>query len=99
MEQSSVRTRRTHQQIRELLAEFSKAECTVKEFCTAHQISKATFHKWQSRSKVKSSGGQKGVGFTRVMVNSSSAGALFAEVSGIRFYQAVSASYLKELIV
>lgn len=97
MEQSSVRTRRTHQQIRELLAEFSTTGCTVKEFCAAHQISKATFHKWQSGSKVKSTGGPR-AGFAKVVVNSSSANALFAEVNGIRFYQPVSASYLKELI-
>ncbi len=47
------RSRRTHQQIADVLADFSKAGLTVKEFCELHQISRGTFHKWQSKLKAK----------------------------------------------
>lgn len=98
MEQSFTRTRRTRQQIDELLVEFSKAGCTVKEFCAARQISKAAFHRWQSRLKYKSLSAEKGGGFAEVVIDSSSAGSLFAEVNGIRIYRQVTAGFLKELL-
>lgn len=37
-------------------------------------------------------------GFAEVMVRSTLAGTLFAEVNGIRIYQPVNASFLKELL-
>jgi|SRR5882672_1550473 len=95
---SSPRIRRTRQQIQDLLAEFSKTGCTVKEFCLIHHISQGAFHKWQSRLKSKPAQKHKQQGFAEVQVGSFSSGALFAEVNGIRIYQPVMASYLKELL-
>ncbi|MGZ8523166.1 MAG: IS66 family insertion sequence element accessory protein TnpA [Chitinophagaceae bacterium] len=97
MEQSITPTRRTRQQIDELLVEFSKAGCTVKEFCEARQISKAAFHRWQSGLNYKSSSREKEGGFAEVVIDSS-VSSLFAEVNGIRIYRQVTAGYLKELL-
>lgn len=90
------RPRRTRQQIRELLDEYEKAGCTVKEFCRIHGINQGNFHKWKSRSKEAPK--DKLPGFTKLQVIPSTADRLFAEVNGIRFYQPVSAAYLKELL-
>lgn len=101
MEQPIVartRTRKTQQQIRDLLAEFDKAGCTIKEFCQLKGVSQGNFHKWKSRRKGIDVQMVRSSGFAKVMVRSSSSEHLFAEVNGIRFYQAVSAAYLKELI-
>lgn len=94
---SSRRNRRTREQIENLLAEFSKANQTVKQFCQANNIIAGTFHKWQARSKGKTFRKPGGSGFAPVVVKSSSTG-LFAEVKGIRLYQPVSAVFLKELL-
>jgi len=91
------RSRRTQQQVAELLVEFTNAGCTVKEFCRVNHISQATFHKWRSRLKIKAAQKAISPGFAEVLVHSTSPGALFAEVKGIRIYQRVSAAYLKEL--
>ena len=106
MEQPMVaksRTRRTQEQIRDLLAEFDKAGCTVKEFCQLKGINQGNFHKWKSRRKeidpiAIGLQRKRPSGFAKVVVRSSSSDLLFAEVNGIRFYQPVTASYLKELI-
>lgn len=101
MEQAMVaktRTRRTQEQIRDLLAEFDEAGCTVKEFCQLKGISQGNFHKWKSRHKEIYLPKERSSGFAQVVVRSSSSAHLFAEVNGIRFYQSVSAAYLKELI-
>ena len=95
---AKARTRRTQQQIIDLLAEFDKADCTVKEFCQLKGISQGNFHKWKSRRKQTGLQKVRSSGFAKVFVNRSSSDHLFAEVNGVRFYQAVSAAYLKELI-
>jgi hypothetical protein len=93
-----ARTRRTQQQISDLLAEFDKADCTVKEFCELKGINQGNFHKWKSRRKEIGVQRSRPSAFTKVLVRSSSSDHLFAEVNGVRFYQPVSAAYLKELI-
>lgn len=101
MEQSIVgrpRTRRTQQQIRDLVAEYDKAGCTVKEFCQLKGINNGNFHKWKSRVRNGTLQKDKAAGFARIVVPAGLTGHLFAEVKGIRFYQEVSAAYLKELI-
>lgn len=95
---AKTRTRRTQQQIVDLLAEFDKAGCTVKDFCQSKGISQGNFHKWKSRRKETSLQKIKTSGFAKVVVRSLSADNLFAEVKGVRIYQPVSAAYLKELL-
>jgi hypothetical protein len=96
----SRRSRKTRQQIQDLLAEFSKSDCTVKEFCLLHHISQGTFHKWQSRHKNKTGKQVEPASFAALQITSSIAStnvALFAEVKEIKIYQPVAAAYLKEL--
>jgi transposase-like protein len=91
------RSRRTHEQIQNLLTEFGKSGYTVREFCRQHNLSAGTFHKWQSRHKSKPLKKANGTGFASLVIDSYSK-ALYAEVKGIRLYQPVSAAYLKELM-
>ena len=96
-----VRPRRTLQQINVLLDSFDQGDGNVAEFCLAHDICRATFHKWQSRYRVKGEQATKANGFAALQITGSSltnGTALFAEVKGIRIFQPVAASYLKELI-
>lgn len=105
MEQSSnksLRLRRTQDQIHQLLEEFDRVNLSVSDFCVLHHISRTTFHKWQSRYERKAVGNSKPVGFVRLKIQTpdpNSPGVLFAEVHGIKLYQPVTASYLKELVV
>lgn len=93
------RIRRNNEQICYLLSEFEKAGVSVKEFCTMHNISKATFHKWQSRYKPKQADSTNLNGFADLhIIPSAGQTSLFAEVNGIRIYQPVAAAYLKELL-
>ena len=88
------RVRRSAEEIIHLLTEFEKANVSVKEFCATHNISRASFHKWQSRYKSK----EPIAGFVPLQIASLIAPAvLFAEVKGIKIYQPVTAAYLKEL--
>lgn len=93
------RRRRSNGEILILLNEFEKAGVSVKEFCILHGISKAAFHKWQSRYKTKRQQKYKPGGFAELHITPSTATeVLFAEVKGIRIYQPVTAFYLKELL-
>jgi transposase-like protein len=98
----SVRRRRNNDEIIKLLAEFEKSPVSIKEFCGRHSISNATFYKWQNKYRDKTGEGLGPTGFAHLQISSSSANtvaSLFAEVKGIRIYQSVAASYLKELSV
>ncbi|NJO24655.1 MAG: transposase [Bacteroidia bacterium] len=93
-----ARRRRSTHEILGLLDEFEKGGVSVKEFCIRHNISKAAFHKWQSRHK---SNTDEQPGFADLHIIPQVANihaALFAEVKGVRIYQPVSVSYLKELM-
>ncbi len=96
----SSRIFRQEQEIGVLLEEFAKSNISVKEFCKKYDISTATFYNWRNRysDKTGEHGGEPG--FTALEITATAAvpeAVLFAEVNGIRIYQPVSASYLKEL--
>lgn len=96
--ETKTRTRRTQQQILELLAEFDKGNFTVKEFCRLKGLSDGVFHKWKSRVRSNISQKEKPTSFAKILVQPVPSDQLFAEVNGIRFYQAVTPAYLKELV-
>lgn len=96
-EVSKVRMRRTHQQIDELLSQYEQSGGSVSEFCAMKGLNPGNFHKWLSRRKAASVNEPTSSGFSRVEVQASPTGQLFAEVGCIRLYQPVSAAYLKEL--
>ncbi|MDQ6609011.1 MAG: hypothetical protein M3Y85_04240 [Bacteroidota bacterium] len=95
-----VRTRRSRQEIDDLLNLFARGNLSVNDFCKQHSISRANFHKWRSRYSSHPVSKKKTSGFARLHVASAPLApqGLFAEVKGIRFYQPVSASFLKELL-
>ena len=105
MEQSITKprkTRRTHSEILVLLDEFENSNIGIPEFCSTHDICKATFHKWCSRYKGKPGKQVEPNGFSTLKItteNNCDTAILFAEVRGIKIYQPVTASYLKELVI
>ena len=94
--QSSRRQRRNSQQILALLAKYNSSGLSVSDFCERHQITESNLRKWISRAKQKANKKEMRRSFTAVQVTTSES-VLFAEVDGIRIYQPVAASYLKEL--
>ncbi len=95
-----LRIRRKSPQIQNLLKEFEKSDVSVKQFCRTHNIGKATFYKWQSRYKIKTTKQDTCGRFASIQIipsASHSQATLFAEVNGIKIYQPVVAAYLKEL--
>jgi hypothetical protein len=95
-------TRRSKAQMLELISKYDKNQgMTVKAFCNRHQISEGSFYSARSRYQSSGSPIQKSSGFIAIASSMSKvpAGALFAEVNGIKLYQGVPAEYLKALIV
>lgn len=93
----SSKKRRKRAQILELLQAFEKSEMTVRDFSKLNNISTGILYKWKNRYK---NGGNKTAGFARIDITAPHqvAQGLFAEVNGIRIYQPVSATFLKELL-
>ena len=99
MEQEQIkRMRRTSAEIKNLLELFSQSGIAAKEFCLLHSISEAGFYKWRARYVNKSTSKENNFVQLHETSDLKNGKVLFAEVSGIRIYQAVTASYLKELI-
>lgn len=97
-QQQDKRSRRSLNEIKVLLEKFDKSNLGAKEFCKTHGISEAGFYKWRARHRSRSSSDQNGFASLNVIPSTASNGAsLFAEVKGIKIYQPVTASYLKEL--
>lgn len=92
------RTRRTRQQIEDILQEFHAEGCTAKQFCERRQLSRPTFDKWMSRQKKQSSTSNRSSSFSRIKVPPGVEKGLFAEVGSVKIYHPVTAAYLKELM-
>jgi hypothetical protein len=97
MEQSK-RSRRTSLEIKNLLEAFSQSGMSAKDFCMLHSISEAGFYKWRARYVTKSTLKENDFVLLHETSEVKNGAMLFAEVKGIRIYQAVAASYLKELL-
>jgi transposase-like protein len=96
-----IRQRRSRQQIAQLLEEFERSKVSVKDFCKQHHISSGNFHKWKSRYRGRTAGKKMSPGFTAIDIvrpPHDASQRLFAEVKGIKIYQPVDASFLKELM-
>lgn len=75
---------------------------TVKAFCKLHQISEGSFYSARKRYRSSVTSLSKQSGFIAIappVALKESGSGLFAEVKGIKLYQAVPADYLKALIV
>ena len=90
---------RSRDEIISILEECRKSKLNVKEFVKTKGIHEATFYNWRNKYGSKTS--KERSGFARIKINPSLAAhaeTLFAEVRGIKIYQLVSASFLKELL-
>lgn len=100
--QSSLRGMRTKEDMFELITKHDKGTITVKEFCQLHGLTQGIFYYWQKKYHTESSESVGQSGFVQLQVEDTQhAGThqgLFAEIRGIRLFQAVPASYLKELL-
>ena len=103
MEQAIIKPkvkRRSGEDIKLLLEEFTKAGISVEAFCSRHSIGKSTFHKWQSRYKNKQTQkASKVFADIHIIAEGEHTTSLFAEVKGIKLYRPVAAAYLKELLL
>ena len=101
METSTRSTRifRSDEEILALLDDFDKSNLSVIEFCELSDISEATYYNWKNKFK-KSDTTNDASGFATLQIahEQVAESGLFAEVNGIRLYQAVPAAYLKELL-
>jgi hypothetical protein len=99
--QSALRGTRTKQDMFELIAKHDKGARTVKEFCQLHGFTQGVFYYWQKKYHLENSEPGSQSGFVPLQVEDTpQVGAhqgLFAEVRGIKLYQAVPAAYLNEL--
>ena len=96
-----ITSRHSKTQLLEMLDEYDKTKgMTIKEFCKLHQISEGSFYSARKRHRARSSKKQPSgfIAITSPALKEPSA-SLFAEVNGIRLYQAVPAEYLKALRV
>jgi transposase-like protein len=99
MEQEQTkRIRRTSAEIKNLLETFSQSGIAARDFCLLHSISEASFYKWRSRYATASAAKESNFVLLEETSGLQNAALLFAEVKGIKIYQGVTASYLKELI-
>lgn len=100
-ELSGRRAGRSSNEIKALLQSFEQSGDDIKTFCQAHNIGVSTLQKWKSRYGKKEEALAAQDGFIPLHIvspASNNAEGLFAEVKGIKLYQPVAASYLKELL-
>jgi hypothetical protein len=98
-ESKPIKVRRTKKQITQLLKEYDKSDgITAKEFCRKHHISEGAFYSARKRHRSQNAESSKSgfIAFKTVTAKEPSVN-LFAEVNGIKLYQAVAAEYLKTL--
>jgi hypothetical protein len=99
-EKKPLASKRTREQILQIIGEYEKGHgLTVKEFCRQKGISEGAFYSFRSRYRFKNQAKDKSGGFIAITTPAlkDSSNALFAEVRGIKIYQAVPADYLKTL--
>jgi hypothetical protein len=97
-----ITSRHNKTQMLEMLDEYDKTKgMTIKEFCKLRQISEGSFYTARKRYRARGRAKKQSSGFIAITSPAlkEPAGSLFAEVNGIRLYQAVPAEYLKALLV
>ena len=104
LEQTEKRSRASRldkDQFLQLLVEYEKTpDQTLKEFCSKQGINRTAFYYYRSRYQPQKSPNKKATsGFITITapVQKEPSPPLFAEVKGIKIYQAVPADYLKTL--
>jgi hypothetical protein len=95
--------KRKPEEMFKLLASHCGSELPVKRFCEQQGLSVAQYYYWQKKYKASPNDpNQQAGGFTILELGEELVGPmparLFAEYKGIRFYQELSAGFLKQLI-
>lgn len=96
-----ITSRPSKAQMLEMLNEYDKTKgMTIKEFCRLRQISEGSFYAARKRHRCAVTAKKHSAGFIAIArpASKTSDSCLFAEVNGIRLYQAVPADYLKALV-
>ena len=99
----------TEQEIRDLLAEYSRQDQSVKMFCQGKGLPEWRFYSWKKKYGSAQQPEDQPAGFVALQVRkiqdkvARQAGELFAEVQSaqgtrIRIFQPVAASYLQSLL-
>jgi len=99
----------TEQDIRDLLAEYSKQDQSIKMFCESRGLPEWRFYSWKKKYGSAQPANDRPGGFVALQVRKVEApvaarpGELFAEVQSvqgtcIRIFQPVAASYLQSLL-
>ena len=102
LKDKKIISRQSKTRMLELLEEYDRTkDMTIKEFCKLRHISEGSFYSARKRHRAASSAKKQSSGFIAISSPAlkEPAGSLFAEVSGIKLYQAVPAEYLKALVV
>jgi hypothetical protein len=89
--------RRSAQEIRDIIADYKASGQSRVAYWKSHAINEGTFSTWVRRH----AGNKEPVGFIPVRVagdGPAEEAGLFAECRGVKLYQRVEASYLKELL-
>lgn len=97
-----ITSRHNKTQMLEMLDEYDKTKgMTIKDFCKLRQINEGAFYSARKRHRARGSAKKQSSGFIAITSPAlkEPGGCLFAEVNGIRLYQAVPAEYLKSLVV
>lgn len=95
-------SRRSTNQMLELLNEYDKANgMTIKAFCQLHHINLGSFYTARKRHRLRAVPTKQTSGFIAIgkPTHTGPVNNLFAEVNGIRLYQAMPADYLKALVL
>jgi hypothetical protein len=90
------------QEMFSLIAERESSELTAKAFCELHGIPQGTYYYWHKKYHAHQALlNRDQSSFTVLQITADTdqkADGLFAEFKGMKIYQPVSASFLKELI-
>lgn len=98
----SSQNKGTQHQMFSLIEEQQSGKMTVKEFCERNSISEARFYYWRKKYMDVTKPGDElqlgGFSLLHVDEESQKDAMLFAEYKGMKLYQQVPVSYLKELM-
>ena len=98
----SSQTKGTQHQMFSMIEEQQTGKMTVKEFCERNDISEARFYYWRKKYMDITKPGNElpfgGFSLLHVDEESKNDTVLFAEYKGMKLYQRVPVSYLKELM-
>jgi hypothetical protein len=87
--------RPSEQKILAMIDEYEQSGFSVEEYCQINELNESTFTSWLGRYRSK----EVSPGYVAVTIPADlQEGSVFAECRGIKFYQRVEASYLKELL-